>query len=175
MLLLTVFLVNLKDSGICNRINNYFPDLVQVDPLTPDTTFHLSLSRTLYIKDHQKDLFKQKITDALKSTDLPPKLKCEKVEIYLNDEMTRTFLAVDVENDEKILKTIESIDKILKDFGLPVYYKEPKLHFSLFWCQGNRKEEENFKEIRNFNFNFEEFEVEINGIFIKCGNKVARI
>lgn len=173
MLSLTVFLVILKSNDICNRIKEYYPDLIQVDPLTPDTTFHLSLSRTLYVKDHQKDLFKQKIINALKSIDLPTKLKCEKMEIYLNDAMTRTFLAVDVENDEKILNAIYTIDKILKDFGLPVYYKEPKLHFSLFWCPGNRKEEENFKDIQNLNFDFEE--VKIKGIFIKCGNKVIRI
>lgn len=173
-----IIVVNLKteEEAICSRIKTEFKDFdfVQVDPLSPEATFHLSLTRTLYIKDYQKDLFKQKIIETLKSTELPTKLKCEKVEIYLNDEMTRTFIAIDVKNDERILKVIESIDKILKDFGLPVYYKAPKLHFSLFWCQGNEIENLNKKKVLSCNF-FEEFEVKIEEIFIKCGNKVSRI
>lgn len=160
---------------LLNRIKSEFKDfeLFQIDPLNPECPFHLSLSRTLYVKDHQKELFKAKMEEALKSKEIPEKLKFEKVEIYLNDEMTRTFIAIDFENDERIFKLIESIDKILKDFGLPIYYKPPKLHFSLFWCKGNQKE-----SLRKFlieEINLKGFEVEIDAIFIKCGNRTHEI
>ena len=174
-----MFLVNFKEeNGLVTKIKTELVLKQENDleffEIDDSSNYHLSLSRTLYLKDHQKDLFKQKIIDALKKEkekNLPMKLKCENVEIYLNDEKTRTFVAVAVENDERILKLIEIIDEILKDFGLPVYYQPAKLHFSLFWCKGNQKE--------NFSLEFEdfddEFEVEINEIFIKCGNKITKI
>ena len=167
-----------EEEELLKRIRSEFKDfeLVQVDPLSPETStfpFHLSLSRTLYVKDHQKELFKEKIREALKFKEFPDKLKLEKVEIYLNDEMTRTFIAIDLENDERIIKLIESIDKILKDFGLPIYYKAPKLHFSLFWCKGNQMEK--LRKFKIEEVNLKGFEVEVDEIFIKCGNKTHEI
>lgn len=162
-------LVNFKDEKVLDIIKSNFQDLklFQIDPVT----FHLSLSRTLYVKDHQKDLFKQKIIEALRnSLSFPNKLKCENVEIYLNDEKTRTFVAINVKNDEKILEIIGIIDNVLKDFGLPVYYKSPKLHFSIFWCQGNQKE-----TLKLCEMDLSDVEVEINEIYIKCGNKITKI
>ena len=147
-------------------------EIVQVDPLSPNAPFHLSLSRTLYIKHHQKDLFRQKIIDALKCTELPTQLKCENIEIYLNDEVTRTFVAIDVENDDRILKSIGLVDKILEDFGLPVYYKSPKLHYILYSCQVNQKDK--FKEFMSLDL-LKEYQVNIEGILMKFGNKVTRI
>lgn len=159
-----------------NIIKNSCQDLklFQIDPVT----LHLSLSRTLYVKDHQKELFKQKIIEALRPPNLskdslfPNKLKCEKVEIYLNDEATRTFVAINVENDEKVLEIIGIIDNVLKGFGLPIYYKSPKLHFSVFWCQGNQKDTLKVDVVEN---NLSGIEIEINEIYIKCGNKITRI
>ena len=143
-----------------------------VDPIIPQSTYHLSLSRTLYLKDHQKDLFRAKMSSALKEIlvdfPLPEKINTETFSVYLNDERTRTFIAIDFENNENILKYIEVIDKVLKEFGLPVYYTSPKLHFSLLWCQGNRQKET--EEIGEINL-----EVDLKQILIKCGNQITRI
>ncbi len=165
---LKTFVVDINKE-ILNKLKNQFKEFEQVDPLSPEAAFHLSLSRTLYLKDHQKDLFKQKISSALKKiSTLPKKLKCEKLEIYLNDEKTTTFIAVDLENDENILNLIAAIDGVLKDFGMPVYYKPAKLHFSLFWCRGDQKETVEFKE----KIDFDNLEVDLNEISMKCGNKI---
>lgn len=128
----------------------------------------------MYVKDHQKDLFRTKIEDSikkfLKSNPLPKSLKCEKYSVYLNDEKTRTFLAVDLENNSDISKLIELIDKLLKDFSLPEFYSEHKLHFSFLWCQGNQSE--SLKSILNETV---DEQVNLKEIIIKCGNKISKI
>jgi len=128
--------------------------------------YHISLTRTLYLKEHQRDLFHKKIAEALRSLPrLPQVLKCrQNLAIYLNDEATRTFLAVDVERDEVILKYIEAIDRVLEGFGLPIYYKNPQLHFSVASFTGGHP-------TTSYKLS-DEFEVKLdNGIILKCGNK----
>ena len=99
---------------------------------------------------------------------MPKTAKCEKFCTYFNDEKTRSFLAVDVENSDSILKLINAIDSVLKSFNLPVYYKSPKLHFSLFWRQGGDETEIlDYKECEGI--------VKLEEIIIKCGNKISRI
>lgn len=148
-----------------------------MDPITPQSIYHLSLTRTLYLKDHQKDLFHRKIIAALKEIlvefPLPGKIETDKFSVYLNDEKTRTFIAIDLmEDSEKIiLKYIQVIDGVLKEFGLPVYYSSPRLHFSVLCCQGNRQNEPIFEEENNQIIS----EVKLSQILIKCGNKITRI
>lgn len=161
-------------------IKDSFPDFKPIDPIIPrESPFHLSLTRTLYVKDYQKDLFRTKIDNiikkSLKSHPLPASINCEKVSIYLNDENTRTFLAVDVENNAAILKLIEEIDSILKEFNLPGYYSSPKLHFSVLWRQGNHSKVLD-TTIKDLDLDhFEESFVNLSEIIIKCGNKVSKI
>ena len=110
---------------------------------------------------------------ALKEFPLPLSLTCKKdLEIYINDEGTRTFLAIDLESNEAILNYISAIDSVLKEFALPVYYSPPKLHFSVAWCEGNHPEF--MKIIKNdLNYSFvTDFEVNVEQILFKCGNKV---
>ena len=147
--------------------------LESVDPIIPQSKYHLSLTRTLYVKDYQRELFQSKIAEALKKTlinfPLPESIKTEKFSVYLNDEKTRTFIAIDLENDENILKYIEVIDGVLKEFAFPPYYTSPKLHFSLFWCKGNCG--------NDIVFNEEEIElerIELKQIMMKCGNKLIK-
>ena len=146
-----------------------------IDPIIPQSSYHLSLSRTLYVKDHQRGLFQSKVTAALKKTltefPLPEQVETENFSVYLNDEKTRTFIAIDLKNDENILKCIEAIDNVLKEFGLPVYYASPKLHFSIVWYQGNRQSELLFAE----NGGKINFKVETEQILMKCGNKITKI
>lgn len=97
------------------------------------------------------------------------------MEIYVNDEGTRTFLAIDLESNEAILNYIRAIDSVLKEFALPVYYSPPKLHFSVAWCEGNHPE---YMEIikNGFNYSFvNDFEVNAEQILFKCGNKVNSV
>lgn len=146
-----------------------------IDPIIPQSSYHLSLSRTIYVKDHQRDLFQSKITASLKKTltefPLPEQIETENFSVYLNDEKSRTFIAIDIKNDENILKCIEAIDNVLKEFGLPVYYASPKLHFSIVWCPGNRQSELVFAENEE-NINFT---VKTEQILMKCGNKITKI
>lgn len=98
--------------------------------------------------------------------------------IYLNDEETRTFLAVNLADDPIITKYISIIDSVLKEFALPSYYSPAKLHFSFASSAGN------LTKILNLNDDYKVHSagdsipfdhVPINQILIKCGNKIKRI
>jgi hypothetical protein len=135
--------------------------------------YHVSLSRTIYVKDHQRGLFQAKIIDALQC--LPPlpkqlKIKGETLSVYVNDEGTRTFLAVDVENDEIVLGYISAIDRVLEGFGFPVYYKSPQLHFSVASCTGNQVAEAR-SALLSLSLGLGEYVQLDGGIVFKCGNK----
>lgn len=84
---------------------------------------HISLSRTLVLKYHWIESF----TESLK-------LLCRRfnkfilqltdVEVYCNEERTRTFLGIHCQNDDKVLNClIEELNSLLAEYQLPLYYK----------------------------------------------------
>lgn len=150
-----------------------------IDSLIPNgPIYHLSLTKTLYVKEFQKELFKIKVSEAinqfLKLNSMPRTLKCEKVSLYFNEESTRNFLAIDLENDKNILKLIKEIDSVLKSFNLPMYYEDPKLHFSVLWSRADDCVEAG-KNLGSVIELEENEKVELEEIIIKCGNKIDRI
>lgn len=176
-----LFIVSLKVEGreeVDRTVKEITKDreFSSVDPITAEFPFHLSLSRTFYLKHHQKDLFCSKLTERLKAllSSFPVgaiEFKSERLAVYTNDERSTTFIAVDIENDSTVIKYIEEIDSILKEFGLPVYYQSPKLHFSLVWCKGDLKDLIASGEAVKVSVEIEHG----NGIFVKCGNKISII
>ncbi|KAK2156005.1 hypothetical protein LSH36_224g05029 [Paralvinella palmiformis] len=102
--------------------------------------FHLSLSRTFVLRHHWIEplvkCLKQKLAVCQRIT-----LVCGDLEWYCNDEETRTFLAMHVADEAKILTSYtKSIDSVLEDFKLPPYYEDPSFHISLAWCLGDVRE-----------------------------------
>lgn len=98
--------------------------------------FHLSLSRTVYIRHHWIQLLTQSISNKLQPlSSCYCVLKC--IKLYTNDEKTRTFLAVQIETNSDLLKYTEAIDVSFKEFKLQPYYEEPSYHISIGWCLGD--------------------------------------
>lgn len=88
--------------------------------------------------------------------------------IYVNDEKTRTFIALKVGvGYHQLTNCVSAIDQCLSEFRLPTYYEvllciltfplifffhsssycffvifqDPSFHLSLIWCVGDKKEE----------------------------------
>ncbi|XP_052060691.1 U6 snRNA phosphodiesterase 1-like [Mytilus californianus] len=99
--------------------------------------FHMSLSRTVTIRHH----WIQSLVDSLQSkiTSLSS-FPCEmtKLKFYVNDEKTRSFLALEVASITKTLsRYVQVVDTCFKEFKLQTYYKNPSFHISLAWCVGD--------------------------------------
>ena len=102
---------------------------------------HISISRTVPIRhywitpifDKLKELFsgKEKFYYTLHS-----------IQVYTNDEKTRTFIGFDVSTGHNtFVNLVEKTDKIFKEFDLEKYYQSPSFHASIAWVLGDKKEE----------------------------------
>lgn len=102
---------------------------------------HVSLSRTVVLRYHWIDSFVKTIAAKTKM------LKCfsidfDTVNIYMNEEETRTFIGIRVQlGYDSLMECVRRIDSAFADFKLPVYYQNPSFHISLIWCLGNKKDD----------------------------------
>ncbi len=134
-------------------------------------SLHLSLSRTLYVKEMHKELLLKQLETALSGVELPTtKISFSKLAKYSNDEGTCHFLALDLAEGEsagQLEKVIQLIDSVLKGFGLPQYYDPPSLHVSLGW------------RVDDWSLSTFYFEFSLNAVFdeilMKCGNKIHKL
>lgn len=98
---------------------------------------HVSLSKTFYAKHWHLELLHKKLVESL-STHGGLNLTFDKWTVYENEISSRSFLALDCDaaTSENIKPLIEMTDRVLAGFGLEQYYKDPKVHASLFWAPG---------------------------------------
>ncbi|CAH2091127.1 unnamed protein product [Euphydryas editha] len=123
---------------------------------------HISLSRTFVLKYHMIKSFTtslQKVLSNIERFDL----NFDSVEVYCNEEETRTFLAlgVDAIGHGYLINIVKEIDNLLGDFKLPKFYENPSFHMSILSVNGNKKEEIS----RNLHY--------LNDIFIHQTNKIV--
>lgn len=135
-------------------------------------SLHLSLSRTLYVKEMHKDLLIQQLQKALRTVHLPKEpLVFSKPAKYVNDEGTCRFLALDLEEEAGIssdlVRIVKLIDGVLKGFALPSYYDQPRFHVSIGW----RLDDWSVEELSNLPV----ISAPVDEILMKCGNKILKI
>lgn len=99
--------------------------------------FHVSLSRTVVIRHHWIEPLVESLKEKLQhiSTSV-----CEviDVKIFLNDEKTRSFVCLELsEDDTELLNYVKAVDDCFEDFKLAPYYKNPSFHISVGWCLGD--------------------------------------
>ncbi|XP_029465124.1 U6 snRNA phosphodiesterase isoform X2 [Rhinatrema bivittatum] len=99
--------------------------------------FHISLSQTVVLRHHWINPFVQSLRDRLLSVH---RFFCviDQVKVYTNQEKTRTFLGLAVSSGHtEIMELISEIDRVLQEFNLQTFYKNPSFHISLAWCVGD--------------------------------------
>ncbi|XP_028392081.1 U6 snRNA phosphodiesterase-like [Dendronephthya gigantea] len=102
--------------------------------------FHVSISRTVPIRHHWIEPLKKLLQQGFQGK---RRFVCDfpKVSTYVNDEHTRTFVALDVVIGDLHLKDlVQVVDKAFLEFGLQEYYEEPSFHASFAWCLGDVSE-----------------------------------
>ena len=98
---------------------------------------HVSLSRTVTLKYHWIDPLSQKLRSMLGNYESSI---CDYggIKIYANDELTRTFVSVQVNSEETNLHDyVQVIDRCFEEYGLPAFYQDQSFHVSLLSCVGN--------------------------------------
>ena len=107
--------------------------------LEPIEHHHLSLSRVVSFRHHWIEPFIQSIKSQLESQ-RSFHLSLDKLQVYANDDRTRTFVGLEASVGMKDLQKVTySVDKCLKEFNLPSFYYPPSFHVSLGWCLGDMR------------------------------------
>ncbi|XP_053127569.1 U6 snRNA phosphodiesterase 1 isoform X1 [Hemicordylus capensis] len=132
-----------------DEVQEDFGDLLQllllhartyVASLTAVTEFHISLSQSVVLRYHWINPFVQSLKERLASFH---RFVCraDQVKVYTNEAKTRTFLGLEVSlGHSQFLELVSEVDKVMEEFNLPLFYKDPSFHLSLAWCVGNLSE-----------------------------------
>ena len=107
--------------------------------LEPIDHHHLSISRVVSFRHHWIDPFIQSIKSQLEHN-RSFFLSLDKLQVYANDDRTRTFVGLEASAGVKDLQKLTySVDKCLKEYNLPSFYYPPSFHVSLGWCLGDMR------------------------------------
>ena len=113
--------------------------IVKALDLEPIDHHHLSISRVVSFRHHWIEPFIQSIKSQLEHN-RSFFLSLDKLQVYTNDDRTRTFVGLEASAGVKDLQKLTySVDKCLKEFNLPSFYYPPSFHVSLGWCLGDMR------------------------------------
>jgi len=100
---------------------------------------HLSISRVVSLRHHWIDPLTKTLKDNLEQGKAFP-LSLDKLQVYANDDKTRTFVGLEATVGVKELqKLTSSVDHCFREYKLPPFYYPPSFHVSLGWCLGDRR------------------------------------
>ncbi|NXL83953.1 USB1 phosphodiesterase, partial [Alectura lathami] len=108
-----------------------------VSSLTAMEEFHVSLSQSVVLRYHWINPFVQSLKERLAAF---CRFFCvaDRVKVYTNQNKTRTFIGLEVSAGHcQLLELVSEVDKVMEEFDLPTFYKDPSFHISLAWCVGD--------------------------------------
>lgn len=160
--------------GTQNRIKDYCQDtlLLQLETIEH---LHISVTKLLILKHHWIQSFVDTITDKIKCLS-SFKISFGEIEIYCNEERTRTFLGIKTLEVEDLLQLTGQLDECLDEFKLPKYYEDPSFHASILWGLGDQSDILNEKkselqEIYETVVAESNFQTFVHEVHCKCGNR----
>lgn len=150
--------------------------------LTKMEEFHITLSRTVVLRHHWISLFVQSLRDRL----LPVyRFFCivNQLKVYTNQERNRTFLGLEVTSGYAELQDLVcEVNRVLQEFDLEVFYKDPSFHLSLGWCVGDatkKMEGRCLQELQEAVDGFEDsailLRLHVEEVRCKAGNKIFSV
>uniref|UniRef100_UPI00358EF3FB U6 snRNA phosphodiesterase 1 isoform X1 n=2 Tax=Myxine glutinosa TaxID=7769 RepID=UPI00358EF3FB len=140
--------------------------------------FHVSLSHTVVLRHHWIAPFVESLRELLHSFSRFS-FVANKVNIYTNEERTRTFLGLAVTGGNNQLENlVTEVNEALHEFRLPSFYEEPSFHVTLAWCIGDLSAsfDDSMKNklqalIDDFQDISEVFHFKVECVMCKVGNK----
>jgi len=98
---------------------------------------HLSLSKYFSLQLGCIDSFVDKLTLRLATERATRLFVNRRGSILVNEEKTRSFWCWTVQPNASLLRILQHVDAMLKDYGKPLYYNPPTFHISLASFAGN--------------------------------------
>ncbi|TYZ62554.1 hypothetical protein PybrP1_009674 [[Pythium] brassicae (nom. inval.)] len=137
---------------------------------------HLSLSRPFTLRYEQITPFVLELRAALKWRRRFV-LSLAGATVLVNDERTRSFLALRVADGEReVLATLKCVDACMKHFALPVYYEDPIPHVSIASCLGaSLPEQLPPNQVRTLVGDEAPWTAAVTAVHVAIGNKQFRI
>ncbi|NXX99786.1 USB1 phosphodiesterase, partial [Centropus bengalensis] len=149
-----------------------------VSSVAPAEEFHLSLSQCVVLRYHWIEPFVRTLRERLASFH---RFFCvaDQVKVYTNQNKTRTFIGLEVSAGHmQLLELVSEVDRVLEEFDLPTFYKDPSFHISLAWCVGDmsgKLEGQCLRELQDIVDGFEDsallLRIQWEQIRCKSGNK----
>jgi len=125
--------IDLQDCELDEAKNFLVKELV----LEPIEHHHLSISRVVSLRHHWIDPFVKSLKDNLEQ-DKAFHLCLDKLQVYTNDDKTRTFVGLEATGGVRELqKLTANVDFCFSEYKLPPFYYPPSFHVSLGWCLGD--------------------------------------
>ncbi|KAL7253680.1 hypothetical protein ACSBR1_008096 [Camellia fascicularis] len=119
-------------------LNILCTDDLKLEQASLGREFHISLGRTVPIRQHQIDsvvaMLRQKLQFQSRYW-----IDFNEWEVFVNDDHTRSFLSIAVKTKglAEIRKQIQAVNEVYKLHNLPEFYKDPRPHVSLAWALGD--------------------------------------
>ncbi|KAF9534525.1 hypothetical protein CPB83DRAFT_844374 [Crepidotus variabilis] len=121
---------------LCDAKRNV-PTLYEIVSTSADTQradLHISLSRPIFLRAHQREDLKRAVKNIVKAHKAFT-LSFAVLSELINDEKTRTFLAMEVGAGHHELHAIsKALRPVLQSFRQQEYYDNPKFHTSIAWA-----------------------------------------
>ncbi|XP_068943695.1 U6 snRNA phosphodiesterase 1 isoform X2 [Petaurus breviceps papuanus] len=140
--------------------------------------FHISLSQSVVLRHHWIIPFVQALKSRVASSHRFL-FTANQVKVYTNQEKTRTFIGLEVTaGHAQFLDLVSEVDRVMEEFDLATFYKEPSFHISLAWCVGDvqsQLKESVIQELQEIVDGFEDssslLRVQAEQVRCKSGNK----
>ncbi|XP_043841349.1 U6 snRNA phosphodiesterase isoform X1 [Dromiciops gliroides] len=140
--------------------------------------FHVSLSQSVVLRYHWITPFVQSLKSRVASFHRFL-YTANLVKVYTNQEKTRTFIGLEVTvGHTQFLDLVSEVDRVMEEFDLATFYKEPSFHVSLAWCVGDVRsqlKERVIQELQEIVDGFEDsaplLRVQAEQVRCKSGNK----
>ena len=150
-----------------DSLNHSGMDLVPIK-----APFHISLSRTHYLKVFQIEKIVNMLRSSLQNIN---RFTIDFIgsTIYFNDDNSRQFIGIDVaDNCNQLSNLGKVIDGVLCKLGLQKYYKDPKYHFSVASCSPEYMDATNAVQAFKENiYNSHNHEILVDELIFLAGNR----
>ncbi|KAG8904202.1 poly(U)-specific 3'-to-5' RNA exonuclease [Tulasnella sp. 403] len=95
---------------------------------------HISLSRPVYLRAHQRDDFKREVKKIIQSVTTFD-ASIARLATFVNDENTRAFLSMEVgAGHEKLKEIVDALTPHIRSLRQQPYYEAPRFHISIAWA-----------------------------------------
>jgi len=112
--------------------------IVREIDLEPIEHHHLSLSRVVSLRHHWIDPLSSTLRAEIQR-EKSFHLALDKLQVYVNDEKTRTFVGIEAQVGVRELQNLTTcVDKCFAEYNLAPFYNPPSFHVSLGWCLGDK-------------------------------------